>query len=136
MALTHTGTGAHPRQSCFWDMALTRTTHGPHRSQYSGIGIDTDFDPDSVAWRVRQCRYGWEIDTQPSSGELLLGPGPLIIDGRTGDYWKTSSNPSDVFGGSGALGWSELKSRRLFEQWKHERAGPDGNIFDADAPIK
>ncbi|WP_341953782.1 hypothetical protein [Salinibacterium sp. TMP30] len=88
-----------------------------------------DVAPESVAWRVRRRRYGWQIDTQPSSGELLLGPGPLIVDGRTGDYWRTSSSPVDVFGEPGVLGWSQLTSRRLFEQWRRERGLPDGNIL-------
>ncbi|QYH34588.1 GIY-YIG nuclease family protein [Salinibacterium sp. M195] len=92
--------------------------------------VNPEVDPDSVAWRVRRRSYGWEIDTQPNSGALLLGPGPLIIDGRTGDYWETSSSPLDVFGGSGALGWSELKSRHLFDQWKQGRSVPDGSIFN------
>lgn len=89
------------------------------------------FDEDRVtaAGRLRRRRYGWQIDTQPVTGELLLGSGPLIVDGYTGDYWETSSSPWDVFGDSGSLGWSELKSRSLFEQWKSEKPWTSGNVI-------
>jgi len=89
-----------------------------------------DEDESTAATRLRRRRYGWDVDTQPTNGELLLGPGPLLIDGRSGDYWRTSSSPGDVFGDLGKLGWSELKTRSLFEQWKDQRRGPDGNVFD------
>jgi hypothetical protein len=89
--------------------------------------------------RLKSRRYGWQIETQPRASDngappvLLLGPGPRIVDRHTGYYWRTSSSPSDVFGdGDGALGWSELSSRALFDQWRTTTADyPDGNIRDA-----
>jgi hypothetical protein len=86
-------------------------------------------DAPTAIQRLRPRRYGWEVDTQPMNGELLLGPGPVIIDGKSGDYWETSSSPSDIFGDAGMLGWSELKTQALFERWKDERRAPDGNVL-------
>jgi len=87
-------------------------------------------DAPTALQRLRPRRYGWEVDTQPMNGELLLGPGPVIIDRKSGDYWETSSSPSDIFGDAGMLGWSELKTRDLFERWKDERRAPDGNVLE------
>ena len=97
---------------------------------------ECDEGPEAIS-RLRRRRFGWEINTQSRyfiDGEetwlLAFGEGPLIVDRHTGNYWRTSSNPVAVFGdGAGQLGYAELATRALFEQWRSQQGGPcEGNI--------
>ena len=98
--------------------------------------VQAHFEEGSEAQdRLCRRRYGWEVNTQSREfidsqdpSLLSLGGGPILIDRHSGDYWFTSSCPADVFDDDGGLGWSQLTTRALFEEWCSGDDPSAGNI--------
>ena len=62
---------------------------------------------------------------------MMIGNGPILIERATGDFWEVSSNPGDMFGHNGELGWTKLTSIALFRRWRDERqVERAGNVSD------
>lgn len=95
--------------------------------------VKKEFDEgDEATDRIRRRPFGWQIDTQPRAyldsldpNLMSLGDGPLLVDSHTGEVWAVSSSPSDVFGDTttNTIGWSQLRTRALFEAWRSAQCG-------------
>lgn len=101
--------------------------------------VKKEFDEgEEAADRIRGRPFGWQIDTQPRAyldsldpNLMSLGDGPLLVDSHTGEVWAVSSSPSDVFGdtATGTIGWSQLRTRALFEAWRVSQYGASQGVI-------
>ncbi|MET2010569.1 YrhB domain-containing protein [Microbacterium chocolatum] len=91
--------------------------------------------------RVEERPWGFTVSTQSreflDTGDeltMLVGGGPYIIDGESGEVWATSSSPIAYYGAAEDPGWSALDDIETFERWRTRRLAGDANVFDITDP--
>ncbi|MEV8271901.1 YrhB domain-containing protein [Microbacterium sp. NPDC077184] len=91
--------------------------------------------------RVEERPWGFTVSTQSraflDTGDeltMLVGGGPYIVDGESGEVWATSSSPLAYYGTDEAPGWSVLDDVETFERWRARRFAGDANVFDVVDP--
>ncbi|GAA0484094.1 YrhB domain-containing protein [Microbacterium aurantiacum] len=91
--------------------------------------------------RVEKQPWGFTVSTQSraflDTGDeltMLVGGGPYIVDGQSGEVWATSSSPVAYYGTDEAPGWSVLDDVETFERWRTHRSAGEANVFDVVDP--
>lgn len=65
---------------------------------------------------------------------MLVGGGPFIVDGESGEVWTTGSNPAEMIGDAQRPGWGALDDVDTFVRWRTRRYPGVANVLDAIEP--
>src|SRR6478736_4099055 len=88
--------------------------------------------------RVETKPWGFTISRQSraylETGDvltMLIGSGPYIVDGGSGEVWATGSDPISHSGDERTVGWAALDDAETFRRWRLRRLPGVANVLDA-----
>lgn len=91
--------------------------------------------------RVKARPWGFTVSRQSraylETGDILtalVGSGPYIVDGESGEVWTTGSNPAEMNGADQHPGWGTLDDIDTFVRWRARRHPGVGNVLDVIDP--
>lgn len=91
--------------------------------------------------RVETKPWGFTISRQSrvylDTGDvltMLIGSGPYIVDGETGEVWATGSDPISHSGDERTIGYANLHDRQTFQRWRRGRIPGVANVLDTIDP--
>lgn len=65
---------------------------------------------------------------------MLIGSGPFIVDGGTGEVWATGSDPISHSGNERVIGYANLHDAQTFQRWRRGRLPGVANVLDTIDP--
>ncbi|GAA5206438.1 YrhB domain-containing protein [Microbacterium kyungheense] len=91
--------------------------------------------------RIEATPWGFTITRQSraylDTGDvlaMLIGSGPYVVDGESGEVWATGSDPISHSGDERTIGYANLHDKETFRRWRRGRLPGVGNVLDAVDP--
>ena len=96
---------------------------------------------DEVADRVARRPWGYTVSPQSraflDSGDpmtMIVGSGPYVVDGESGEVWRTRSSPGEYHGDGTRPGYGGLDDVDAFLVWRRGRSPGIANVLDEVDP--